>query len=50
VVAGHLQLRWAMEHRRLESIGKNIPKFLEAGARFGPADAWYAWRTMRRFS
>ena len=45
---GHLQLRWAMEHRRLGIISKNVEKFLAADQTHGPADAWYAWRFLRR--
>ncbi len=47
-VASHLQLRWAMEKRRLESISKDIAGFLQSGTRFGLADAWYAWRFLRK--
>lgn len=45
--ATHLQLRWAMERRRLESIHKDIKGFLQSGTRFGLADAWFAWRFSR---
>ena len=44
----HLQLRWAMENRRLNAILKNVNGFLETGQRFGPADAWFAWRFLRK--
>lgn len=44
----HLQLRWAMETRRLTAISRDPQGFLEAGKRFGPADAWFAWRFLRR--
>ena len=44
----HLRLRWAMEKRRLESIGQNVPGFLATGKRFGPTDAWFAWRFVRK--
>ena len=44
----HLQLRWAMEHRRLNAIRQNAHQFLEAGKSFGPADAWFAWRFLRK--
>lgn len=44
----HLQLRWAMEQRRLNAIRQDARRFLEAGKRFGPADAWFAWRFLRR--
>jgi len=44
----HLQLRWAMESRRLNAILKNVSGFFETGQRFGPADAWFAWRFLRK--
>lgn len=44
----HLRLRWAMENRRLESISQDVPGFLAKGKRFGPADAWFAWRFVRK--
>jgi len=44
----HLQLRWAMEKRRLCAIKQDVPGFLEAGKRYGPADAWFAWRFLRK--
>ncbi len=43
----HLQLRWAMENRCLKNIRKNAAGYLEAGNRYGPADAWFAWRYLR---
>jgi phytoene/squalene synthetase len=43
----HLQLRWAMEHRNLNVIRDDASRFLEVGKRFGPADAWFAWRFLR---
>jgi phytoene/squalene synthetase len=46
----HLQLRWAMEKRCLTAIRKNPEKFLKAGKRFGPADAWFAWRFLRKLA
>ena len=45
---GHLQLRWAMEQRRLGIISKNVERFLDADQTHGPTDAWYAWRFLRR--
>ena len=48
--AFHLQLRWAMEKRRLHRIGKDIPGFLQSGTRFGLADAWFAWRFVRKLA
>jgi len=47
-VCAHLQLRWAMEKRRLKVIRKDACGFLEAGKYFGPADAWFAWRFLRK--
>lgn len=47
-VGKHLRLRWVMEYRRLESIRQDVPAFLAKGKRFGPADAWYAWRFVRK--
>lgn len=47
-VCSHIQLRWAMEKRRLEFIQKGAGGFIEAGKRYGPADAWFAWRFLRR--
>ncbi len=44
----HLQLRWAMERRRLNAIRRDTRGFLQAGKNFGPADAWFAWRFLRK--
>jgi len=44
----HLQLRWAMELRRLNVIRHDANGFLEKGKSFGPGDALYAWRFLRR--
>jgi len=44
----HLQLRLAMENRRLNVIRQDAQGFLEAGKVFGPADAWFAWRFLRK--
>ncbi len=44
----HLQLCWAMEKRCLAVIRKDVGRFLDAGKHFGPADAWFAWRFLRR--
>ena len=44
----HLQLRWAMERRHLSFIRKDAGRFLDEGKRYGPADAWFAWRFLRR--
>jgi len=46
----HLQLRWAMENRRLNAILKDVNGFLETVQRFGPADAWFAWRFLRKLN
>ena len=46
--AKHLRLRWAMEKRCLESIRQNTAGFLATGKRFGPVDAWFAWRFVRK--
>ena len=43
----HIQLRWAMENRRLNAILKDVSSFLETVQRFGPTDAWFAWRFLR---
>ena len=43
-----LQLRLAMEKRRLNVIRQDARGFLEAGKNFGPADAWFAWRFIRK--
>jgi phytoene/squalene synthetase len=47
-VCAHLQLRWAMEKRRLSVIETDPDGFLDSGNRYGPADAWFAWRFLRR--
>jgi phytoene/squalene synthetase len=44
----HLQLRWAMENRQLAMIRKDVRGFLDASKRYGPTDAWFAWRFLRR--
>ena len=46
--ASHLRLRWAMEQRRLREISRDASGFLASGARYGPADAWFAWRFLRK--
>jgi phytoene/squalene synthetase len=46
----HLQLRWAMERRQLELINRDVSGFLESSRRFGPSDAWFAWRFLRRLN
>ena len=43
----HLQLRWAMEKRGLEVTRKDPGAFIEEGRRYGPGDAWFAWRFLR---
>lgn len=44
----HLQLRLAMEHRQMARVCRKPQKFLKAQRAFGPSDAWFAWRFMRR--
>jgi len=46
--ASHLRLRWAMEQRRLGEIRRDAAGFLASGKRFGPTDAWFAWRFLRK--
>jgi len=46
----HLQLRWAVEKRRLVRIGNDAGGFLGAGERYGPSYAWFAWRFLRRLN
>jgi len=47
-VCTHLQLRLAMENRALIKIGKNTDSVFKQANRYGPADAWFAWRFLRR--
>lgn len=47
-IAAHLQLRWAMERRGLQLIRKNAGSFITEGTRYGPGDAWFAWRYLRQ--
>jgi phytoene/squalene synthetase len=47
-VVAHLQLRWAMEKRGLDIIRKDTGAFINEGRRFGPTDAWFAWRFLRQ--
>jgi len=44
----HLQLRWVMEARLLARISKSAGTNLHKGHRFGPSDAWFAWRYCRK--
>jgi len=44
----HLQLRWAMEARLLARNSKSAGAYLRTGNRYGPSDAWFAWRLCRR--
>lgn len=46
--ASHLRLRWAMEQRRLREIRRDASGFLASGKRYGPTDAWFAWRFLRK--
>jgi phytoene/squalene synthetase len=47
-ISAHLQLRWAMEKRGLDIIRKDTGAFINEGRRYGPADAWFAWRFLRQ--
>jgi phytoene/squalene synthetase len=47
VVSTHLRLRWAMEKRGLDIIRKDTGAFVNDGRRYGPTDAWFAWRFLR---
>lgn len=50
VASPHLQLRWAMESRHSKKISEDTRfRFDEPGA-YGPSDAWFAWKFMRRVS
>jgi len=44
----HLRLRWAMEQRRLHAILRDPAGFISRGKRYGPGDAWFAWRFLRK--
>ncbi len=44
----HLQLRLAMENRRLLAMHKNNDSVFESNKRYGPGDAWFAWRLLRK--
>ena len=44
----HLKLRWAMEVRLLGRFSHNAVAILDGGNRFGPSDAWFAWRFCRK--
>jgi phytoene/squalene synthetase len=46
-ISVHLRLRWAMEKRGLDIIRKDTGAFINEGRRFGPTDAWFAWRFLR---
>lgn len=46
-IAAHLQLRWAMEKRDLQIIRRDAKTFIGEGRRYGPGDAWFAWRFLR---
>lgn len=46
-ISAHLQLRWAMEKRGLDIIRKDTGAFINEGRRYGPTDAWFAWRFLR---
>ncbi len=44
----HLELRWAMEARLLARSSKRAASYTLTGNRYGPSDAWFAWRFCRR--
>jgi len=44
----HLKLSWAMEVRLLCRFRQNAGVILGKGSRFGPSDAWFAWRYCRK--
>lgn len=44
----HLQLRWAIELRRLTRISKSPGRCFAETSPYGPTDAWFAWRLCRR--
>lgn len=44
----HLQLRWAMESRQSIRICKNTRSCLNDARAYGPSDAWFAWKFIRR--
>jgi len=46
----HLHLTIAMQRRRLEKISQNTNSYLESNKSYGPADAWFAWRFLRRLN
>ncbi len=46
----HLQLRWAMEKRSLHALRQSTQAKLQTGKGFGPADAWFAWRFLRKLA
>lgn len=45
----HICLRWAMEARLLARFSKNVDSNLRRRYRFGPSDAWFAWRYCQKF-
>lgn len=48
--AKHLQLSLAMQRKRLKVINQDAITFLENRPPFGPSDAWFAWRFLRRLN
>jgi phytoene/squalene synthetase len=44
----HLQLRLGMENRQLAKVVKNAGTNPGVTNRYGPADAWFAWRLLRK--
>lgn len=46
--AAHLQLRLALENRQLWEMKNGADALAVAARRHGPADAWFAWRFLRK--
>lgn len=44
----HLQLRWAMESRHSKKISEDTRSRFNELSPYGPSDAWFAWKFMRR--
>jgi phytoene/squalene synthetase len=50
VAETHLRLRWALESRCLTRVQKNTERFFRQGMRYGPGDAFFAWRYLRHLN
>ena len=50
VASPHLQLRWAMESRHSKKISEDPHSRFDEPGPYGPSDAWFAWKFMRRIS